>query len=165
MAELLGRSVKRLAHIRWPRSGAYIDCGDDNCFDDAGCGDHAISARSFFGAPANEPGSISRLTIFVTALPAQTFLVSLTATILPAAIFVVCMHHIARALHRQNGFDYAVLGGLLAALCDLIFVPFTRFPMTSHLLPLSTAVVCGAIMGALYRRFAGLEPVPRCPNL
>jgi hypothetical protein len=98
--------------------------------------------------------------MFVSALPAQMFLVSLTATIVPVAIFVVCTHHIARALHRQRGLDYAALGGLLAALCSFLFVPFTPFPFTSDLFPLVASILCGAIMGGLYRRFAGLEPVP-----
>jgi hypothetical protein len=107
-----------------------------------------------FGGPAGP-------TIFVSALPAQMFLVALTMTIVPAAVFVVCTHHIARALHRPSGLDYAALGGLLGALCSLVIVPLAPFdPFTSDLFPFGTALMCGAIMGALYRRFAGLEPVP-----
>jgi len=106
-------------------------------------------------------GGAAGPTIFVTAIPAQMFLISLTMTIFPAAIFVVCTHHIARALHRQGGFDYAALGGLLGALCVAVYVPFTPFnPFTSDIFPFASAIMCGAIMGALYRRFAGLEPVP-----
>jgi hypothetical protein len=99
--------------------------------------------------------------IFVTAIPAQMFLISLTVTIVPAAIFVLCTHHIARALHRQSGFDYAALGGLLGALCSTVIVPSMPFdPFASDIFPLVSAIICGAIMGALYRRFAGIEPVP-----
>ena len=103
-------------------------------------------------------GSAAGPTIFVAALPAQTFLITLTVTIFPAAIFVVCTHHVARALHRKSGLDYAALGGLQAALCSMAIVPFT--PFTSVIFPLGGPVMCGAIMGALYRRFAGIEPVP-----
>jgi hypothetical protein len=110
--------------------------------------------------PTNLGGAVGP-TIFVAALPAQTFLISLTVTIVPAAIFVVCTHHIARALRRKSGLDYAALGGLLAALCSLVIVPFTPFtPFASDIFPLVSAIMCGAIMGALYRRFAGIEPVP-----
>lgn len=107
--------------------------------------------------PTN-PGGAAGPTIFVAAIPAQMFLISLTVTIVPAAIFIVCTHHVARALHRNGGFDYAALGALLAALCSMVIAPFT--PFTSVVFPLGTAIMCGAIMGALYRRFAGIEPAP-----
>jgi hypothetical protein len=69
------------------------------------------------------------------------------------------VHHIARALRRSRGLEYAVLGGLLASLCGGVIAPFTALssPVTFLLVP---AFVYGAIMGALYRRFAGLEPEP-----
>jgi hypothetical protein len=120
----------------------------------------ALLTLAVFSPLLTYPGAAVGLPIFVSALPAQMFLISLTVTIIPAAIFVVCTHHIARALHRQSGFDYAALGGLLAALCSVVFVPFTPFPFTSNLFPLVAAILCGAMMGGLYRRFAGLEPVP-----
>ena len=108
--------------------------------------------------PADRAGPAGSA-IFASALPAQMFLITLTVTIVPAAIFVLCTHHIARALHRQSGVAYAALGGLLAALCSGVAVPFMPI-FASETFPLVSATMCGAIMGALYRRFAGIEPVP-----
>lgn len=96
--------------------------------------------------------------IFFVAIPAQIFLTMLTVSVVPSAILVVCIHHIARALHRCSGLDYAVIGGLTSAVCGILVAPFT--PLTSGLFLLVAGLVYGAIMGALYRRFAGLEPVP-----
>ena len=96
--------------------------------------------------------------IFFAALPAQIFLTTLTVTIVPSAILIVCTHHIARALHRSRGFEYAALGGLVAALCSLVIAPFAAFSSVTFVLV--PAIAYGAIMGALYRRFAGIEPVP-----
>lgn len=120
----------------------------------------ALLTLAMFSPLPGYPGFAVDPSIFVSALPAQMFLISLTGTIIPAAVFVVCTHHIARTLHRQGGFDYAALGGLLGALCSVVFMPFTPFPFTSDLFPLVAAILCGAMMGGLYRRFAGLEPVP-----
>jgi hypothetical protein len=99
------------------------------------------------------PGSI-----FAAAIPAQMFLAMLSITIVPAVIFMLCLHHIARALHRNGAMDYAVIGGALAAICSVLFGPFV--PVASIFYLFAPAMIYGAIMGALYRRFAGLEPVP-----
>jgi hypothetical protein len=96
--------------------------------------------------------------VLAAAIPAQMFLIVLVATILPSTIFTLCAHHIARALRRNRGHEYAAIGSLMAALCAALFAPLT--PMTPIFLLLAPAVVYGAIMGALYRRFAGIEPVP-----
>jgi hypothetical protein len=96
--------------------------------------------------------------IFFAALPAQIFLMALMATVIPSAILVVCTHHIARALHRTQGWEYAVLGALVAVLCCIALARFS--PFTSITVLLALAVICGATMGALYRGLAGIEPVP-----
>jgi hypothetical protein len=96
--------------------------------------------------------------IFLAALPAQIFLTTLTATIIPSAILILCAHHIARAIHRSRGIEYACLGSLLSGLCSICVAPFA--PVSSIMFLLLPAIVYGAIMGALYRRFAGLEPMP-----
>lgn len=96
--------------------------------------------------------------IFAAALPAQMFMTFLVVTTVPAAILVLCVHHIVRALNRVRGLEYTALGGMLAALCALLLGPFT--PFTSEFFLLVPALVYGGIMGALYRRFAGLEPAP-----
>ena len=96
--------------------------------------------------------------VFVAAIPAQMFLMILVATVVPSAIFVLATHHIARALRRGRGFEYAAIGSLTAGLCVGLIAPL--LPIASIFLLLASALVYGAIMGALYRRFAGLEPVP-----
>ena len=107
------------------------------------------------------PGYVNYMTsgsgpVIAAALPAQLFLTMLVTTIVPSAIFVLCLHHIARALHRHRAFEYAAVGSLMAVLCSFLLSPLTPFGW-SLLVP---AAAYGAIMGALYRRFAGLEPVP-----
>lgn len=96
--------------------------------------------------------------VIAAAIPAQLFLTILVATLVPSAIFVLCLHHVARALRRHRAFEYAVLGGAMALICGYLLVPLTPFTSVSHLLV--PAAGYGAIMGALYRRFAGLEPLP-----
>ncbi|WP_315806648.1 MULTISPECIES: hypothetical protein [unclassified Bradyrhizobium] len=96
--------------------------------------------------------------IVAAAIPAQLFLTILVGTIVPAAVFVLCLHHIARALRRHRAREYAALGGAMALICAYLLVPLTPFTSVSYLL--IPAAGCGAIMGALYRRFAGLEPLP-----
>jgi hypothetical protein len=94
--------------------------------------------------------------IITAALPAQVFLTVLIATTVPSAMLVLAIHHIARALRRSRGGEYAAIGSLVAAACVVLLMPaFGVMPLL-----LATAVVNGAIMGALYRRFAGIEPVP-----
>ncbi|MGZ3296781.1 MAG: hypothetical protein ACXU9D_26370 [Xanthobacteraceae bacterium] len=96
--------------------------------------------------------------VIAVALPAQLFLTFLVATILPSAILVLCLHHIARALHRHRAWESAVTGALMAAACALLLSPMV--PLVSGSPLMVVAVAYGAIMVALYRRFAGLEPVP-----
>jgi len=96
--------------------------------------------------------------LFAAAIPAQMFMAVLVATSVPSAIFVLGLHHIARAVGRQRGFEYAGIGAAMAVIFVLLIMPFVPvFPVMFLLLP---ALAYGAIMGALYRRFAGLEPVP-----
>jgi hypothetical protein len=120
----------------------------------------AILSLAFFSVllPTDlspEPGA---QTIYLAALPAQIFLTALIATVIPSAILIISIHHIARVLHRNRGFEYATLGSLIAVLCSLAIAKFSPFSSPAFLLDL--AIVYGAIMGSLYRRFAGLEPVP-----
>ncbi len=103
------------------------------------------------------PGPILPLVI-AAAIPAQLFLTILVATIVPSAIFVLCLHHIARGLRRDRALEYAGIGAAMALVCGFLLSPLAPFAALSHLL--IPAMACGAIMGALYRRFAGLEPLP-----
>jgi hypothetical protein len=92
------------------------------------------------------------------ALPAQIFVMTLLMTILPAAIFVWLTHLAARALGGRTGLHYAGMGAALALAVSIAFGPFS--PLTSIEYLIGPAMLIGAVMGALYRRFAGLEAVP-----
>lgn len=94
--------------------------------------------------------------IFAAVIPAQTFMVMMVISVLPASIFMLCVHHVARAMGRRSAWQYAAIGGVAAFSCVLLLVLVV--PLFATLLV--PAAFCGAIMGALYRRFAGLEPLP-----
>jgi len=105
------------------------------------------------GFLASGPGPV-----IAAAIPAQLFLTSMVATVLPSAIFVLCLHHIARVLRCQRALGYAVIGAVMAMFCVILLAPVSPFASVTYVL--GPAAVYGAIMGALYRRFAGLEPLP-----
>lgn len=94
--------------------------------------------------------------IFAAVIPAQTFMVMMVISVIPSCIFMLCVHHVARAMNRRSAWEYAAIGGVAAFGCVLLLVLVT--PIFAALLV--PAAAGGAIMGALYRRFAGLEPVP-----
>ncbi|MCP3408181.1 hypothetical protein [Bradyrhizobium sp. CCGB01] len=94
--------------------------------------------------------------IFAAVIPAQTFMVMMVISVIPSSIFMLCVHHVARAMSRRSAWEYAAIGGVAAFACMLLLVLVV--PLLAALLV--PAAFCGAIMGALYRRFAGLEPVP-----
>ena len=94
--------------------------------------------------------------IFAAVIPAQTFMVMMVISVIPSCIFMLCVHHIARAMSRRSAWEYAAIGAAAAFGCVLLLVLVV--PVFAALLV--PAAFCGAIMGALYRRFAGLEPVP-----
>lgn len=94
--------------------------------------------------------------IFAAVIPAQTFMVMMVVSVIPSSIFMLCVHHVARAMSRRSAWEYAAIGGAAAFACALPLVLVV--PVFAALLV--PAALCGAVMGALYRRFAGLEPVP-----
>ena len=94
--------------------------------------------------------------IFAAVIPAQTFLVMLAISVIPATIFMLCVHHVARAMDRRSAWHYAAIGGAAAFACVLLLA----FVVPLLAVLVVPAAFCGAIMGALYRRFAGLEPLP-----
>jgi uncharacterized membrane protein YkvI len=57
--------------------------------------------------------SSGSMPVIAAALPAQLFLTFLVASILPSAIFVLCLHHIARALRQHRALAYTAIGGLM----------------------------------------------------
>jgi hypothetical protein len=94
--------------------------------------------------------------IFAAVIPAQTFLVMLVISVIPATIFMICVHHVARAMDRRRAWEYAAIGGV-AAFGFALLLAFVAPLLAVLTMP---AAFCGAVMGALYRRFAGLEPLP-----
>jgi hypothetical protein len=81
--------------------------------------------------------------------------VALIMTLLPSAIVVGATHAIARALGQTRALDYVIVGGaagFVVACALYIHVP----PMLLY----PFAIGSGVLMGAAYRRFAGLEPLP-----
>ncbi|MEK9280190.1 MULTISPECIES: hypothetical protein [unclassified Bradyrhizobium] len=94
--------------------------------------------------------------IFAAVIPAQTFLTMLVVTVIPSTIFMLCVHHIARAMGRCRAWEYAAIGAAIAFACMLLLALMVPL-LTVLLVP---AAFCAAVMGALYRRFAGIEPLP-----
>ncbi|TYO65002.1 hypothetical protein FXV83_18605 [Bradyrhizobium hipponense] len=94
--------------------------------------------------------------IFAAVIPAQTFMAMLVISVIPSIIFMLCVHHVARAMSRNRAWEYAAIGGIAAFACGLILALVV--PLLAVLLV--PAAFCGSVMAALYRRFAGIEPVP-----
>lgn len=88
------------------------------------------------------------------ALPVYLVMVVLIITALPAAIVVRITHAVARAVNRLNGLDYALIGAIVSGIgAALLLVVVQAYALIPY------AVISGAIMGAVYRKFAGLEPL------
>lgn len=76
-------------------------------------------------------------------------------TAIPAAIIIQVTHALARAMNRMRGIDYAVIGAIVSCAAALTIAGYVPLWL---LLP--AVAVAGALMGAIYRRFAGFEPLP-----
>lgn len=90
------------------------------------------------------------------ALPAQMIFSTLFVMFVPSLIVVGATHALARALRRTRGMDYALIGAAIGAIGSLLLVSLLNG--VGFIMLLGAAV--GAIMGAIYRRFAGIEPLP-----
>jgi hypothetical protein len=91
--------------------------------------------------------------ILKVAIHSYLFLVIVLITLLPAALVAGITHALARSLQRTRGTDYAVIGTLVSFVVALMM--YSYLPATMQV---PTVVLAGALMGAVYRRFAGLEP-------
>jgi hypothetical protein len=89
------------------------------------------------------------------ALPAQIFFVTLFVMFVPAAIVVAATHALARSFGLTQGRHYALLGAATNCVAALLLIAMVH---AAFLFPV--AAIIGALMGAVYRRFAGLEPSP-----
>lgn len=107
------------------------------------------------GQVAHEPHSAMNAGFAaILAFPAQVMFATLFMMFVPSLIVVGATHGIARSLRRTRGLDYAGIGagvGLLAAMVLAAAVPVTLLGVAGALI--------GALMGLIYRRFAGIEPL------
>jgi hypothetical protein len=91
----------------------------------------------------------------VMALPVWFFFLLLLTTAIPAAIAVNVAHAIARGLKRDGVAAYAVIGAAVG--CALVLLAIAYL---TPLLVIPAGAVAGALSAAIYRVFAGLEPMP-----
>jgi hypothetical protein len=92
--------------------------------------------------------------IIALAGPIYLGFLGLILTALPAATIIGITHVIARAMERMRGMEYATIGAGVAMIgaCTLL-------TYGDPVVLLFLSATAGAIMGAGYRRIAGLEPV------
>ena len=93
--------------------------------------------------------------VTMIAAPSYLTVIVLMVTAIPAAIIVQVTHAIARSMNRMRGIDYAVIGAIISSAVALAAAGYI-----TPLLLLPAMAIVGALMGAIYRRFAGLEPLP-----
>lgn len=99
--------------------------------------------------------------ILVIAMPAQMLLITALTTALPGAVFVALAHGMARALRWTRGMQYAGAGALMGLALGVSLIPFggmPAYPFTGVGFLMLPLAILGAIMMAIYRRFASLEP-------
>ena len=89
------------------------------------------------------------------ALPAQIFFITVFVMFVPAAIVVVATHMLARSFRFTSGGHYALIGAAVNCVAALLLIAMVH---AAFLFPV--AAIVGAVMGAVYRRFAGIEPLP-----
>ena len=89
------------------------------------------------------------------AVPSYFIVIVLMVTAIPAAIIIQGTHVLTRSMNRMRGIDYAVIGSIVSCAAALTIAGYVPL-----MLLLPTVAVAGALMGAIYRRFAGLEPLP-----
>jgi hypothetical protein len=92
--------------------------------------------------------------ILKIVIPTYVFGIIVLVTVVPAAIAIGVTHALARRLQRMRGVDYALTGAGVSFVVALATVSWLPVPA---LVP--TVVLAGGLMGTVYRRFAGLEPL------
>jgi hypothetical protein len=105
-------------------------------------------------AAAPHPGPHSAYAALL-ALPAQVMFVTLVTMFVPSVFVVGATHGLARSLGRTRAIEYAGIGAAVGALGSLLLAALVPVPL---LIVLGTLI--GAVMGLIYRRFAGIEPLP-----
>jgi hypothetical protein len=89
------------------------------------------------------------------AMPAQIFFITVFVMFVPAAVVVVATHVLARCFRLTGGPHYALIGAAVNCIAAVLLIAMVH---AAFLFP--AAAIIGAVMGAVYRRFAGLEPLP-----
>jgi hypothetical protein len=110
----------------------------------------AMLARSMTQGGANWPQFATGL-----VLPVFFFVMVVISTAIPTAIGALVTHTIARSLNRDTGKDYAIIGAIVGCAVAILFISYVA---PTILFP--SALMSGALVGAVYRRFAGIEPLP-----
>jgi hypothetical protein len=116
----------------------------------------AIAVLSVFLATADGPRTGPHALLNAQlAMPAQMFFGTLFAMFVPSAIVVGATHALARAFRRTRGYEYALIGAATGGTGALVLVTLVNGVIFLMVLGAAT----GALMGAVYRRFAGIEPL------
>lgn len=119
----------------------------------------AVLVIPLFSLTMDFSGSFTRINwsevVMKVAVPSYLTLTVLLVTAIPAAIIIQVTHAIARSLNRMRGVDYAVIGASIGCAVALAAAGFL-----SPVLTIPASAITGALMGGIYRRFAGLEPLP-----
>jgi hypothetical protein len=114
----------------------------------------AVAALMTFLGGSDDFGTFSMWSAQL-ALPAQVIFSTLFVMFVPALIVVSATHALARALRRTRGTEYALIGAATGAIGSLLLVTLLNGVVFIMLL----GAAGGAIMGAIYRRFAGIQPL------
>jgi len=89
------------------------------------------------------------------ALPAQIFFITVFVMFVPSVVVVGATHMLARSFRLTSGPHYALIGAAVNCIAAVLLIAMVH---AAFLFP--AAAIIGAVMGAVYRRFAGLEPLP-----
>jgi hypothetical protein len=100
-------------------------------------------------------GADKSTTAMQLALPAQIFFMTVFVMFVPAAVVVGATHVLARSFRLTGGHHYALMGAAVNCIAAVLLIAMVH---AAFLFP--AAAIIGALMGAVYRRFAGLEPLP-----
>lgn len=96
--------------------------------------------------------------LLAVAMPVQMMLGALIVSAIPAALFALAVHGLARALKRTAALGYGGCGAVGGLAVAILLAPFN--PLSALGFLVIPMVLVGAAVGGTYRRFAGVEPLP-----
>lgn len=89
------------------------------------------------------------------AAPLAMFVPAVLISFVPCALVVGVTHWIARAFGRTRGLEYAAIAAVLNCAPAFMLTALVAAPLAFPFM-----MIVGAVMGGVYRRFAGIEPLP-----